>query len=196
MSDCTSNNPAPAGAGLPKLYTVKQVAGALGRHGISIYKAAAGLISMPIPRFVRIGRDFRFREEDARAFIDGLDDHRHHSDHSPEVTKKGRPCKAAQIAKRAAKGGGCSVTRVVVLKRVIDMLPWASSSIYSGFNRVRFPWLTRRDPLTGRRGRELFVLLDVLEAWAAIRGMHLHADLTLAAPDPQERPRSLGGTAR
>lgn len=104
MSEFTSNSQAPAGAGLPRLYTVKQVADALGRHHISIYKAAAGLISMPIPRFVRMGRDFRFREEDVRAFIDGLDDHRHHSDHSPGVKKKGRPCKAVQIARRAAGG--------------------------------------------------------------------------------------------
>lgn len=105
MSHSTSSNPAPAG-GLPRLYTVKQVADALGRHHISIYKAASGLISMPIPRFVRMGRDFRFREEDVRAFIDGLGDHQVHG-HLPqaqEVKKKGRPCKALQIAKRAAKG--------------------------------------------------------------------------------------------
>lgn len=108
MSESTSCAAAPSGAGLPKLFTVKQVADALGRHHISIYKAAAGLISMPIPRFVRMGRDFRFREEDVRAFIDGLDDHRHHGHQLPEVKKKGRPCKAVQIAKRAAGNGGAA----------------------------------------------------------------------------------------
>jgi len=105
VSESTSRISVPLGAGLPRLYTVKQVADALGRHHISIYKSAAGLISMPIPQFVRMGRDFRFREEDVRAFIDGLDDHRHHGQSLPEV-KKGRPCKALQIAKRAAKGKG------------------------------------------------------------------------------------------
>lgn len=69
------------------------------------------------------------------------------------------------------------MTRAIVLKRVLGALPLAPSSIYSGFSRGRIPWLTRIDPTTGRRGRELFVLLDVLEAWAGVRGLPLHPDL-------------------
>lgn len=59
----------------------------------------------------------------------------------------------------------------VPLKRVIDSLPFSPSSIYSGFSRGRYPWLTRNDPLTGRRGRELFVLVDVLTEWLFVRGL-------------------------
>lgn len=75
------------------------------------------------------------------------------------------------------------MTRAVILGRVIDMLPVSPDSIYSGFSRGRFPWLTRNDPITGRRGRELFVLLDVLEAWTEIRGLPLHPDLKLGGAE-------------
>lgn len=56
-----------------------------------------------------------------------------------------------------------------LLKRVQDQLHCSPSSIHSGFSRGRYPFLTRLDP-QGRRGRELWVNVELFNNWAAERG--------------------------
>lgn len=101
-----SNSTGVAPVGLDQLHTIKQVAAVMQRHPISVYKATLGLISMPIPRFVRMGRGIRFRESDVRDFISGLSS----GQSAPPtplgpVKKRGRPTKSEQIAARCAAGG-------------------------------------------------------------------------------------------
>lgn len=85
---------------LERIYTIPEVAAAMGCHPISLYKAANGQLAMPAPKTIRIGRLVRVRDCDFQAFLAGLT-----SVKTPvkgAEKKKGRPTKAAQIARREA----------------------------------------------------------------------------------------------
>jgi len=91
---------------LETLFSVAETAAALGVHPISIYKALAGDLKMPVPVSVRIGRSIRFREKDVVNFLNAHSfAARSRSIESPRVNlpqpkRKGRPTKADQIKKR------------------------------------------------------------------------------------------------
>lgn len=95
-----------------RLWTVKEVATAIGCHQISLYKAVNGQLAMPAPKVIRIGRLVRVRDCDFQAFLNGLGGVKLPVGASPsegEQKRRGRPTKAMQLARRAAaaqaKGG-------------------------------------------------------------------------------------------
>jgi predicted DNA-binding transcriptional regulator AlpA len=90
---------------LDKLLTADVVASLIGCDRNSLYRAAAGKIHMPIPDFVKLGRRYRFRLSDVQAFIAGLTARpnyinlRESAECQDKPVKRGRPTKAAQIAR-------------------------------------------------------------------------------------------------
>jgi hypothetical protein len=88
------------------LLTADVVARLIGCDRNSLYRAAARKIDMPIPYFVKLGRQYRFRLSDVQAFIDGLcarpDDSKlsEFDAYQGKSVKRGRPTKAAQLARK------------------------------------------------------------------------------------------------
>ncbi len=92
-----------------RLWTVKEVAAAMGCHEISLYKSINGQLAMPAPRVIRIGRLVRVRDRDFQDFLNGLSSVKllvSARTAIGEKKRRGRPTKAAQIAVREALAAG------------------------------------------------------------------------------------------
>lgn len=91
---------------LEQLFTVKQVSQTLCCHPISIYKASLGLIAMPIPPFVRMGRSIRFRERDVTAFINEMQCNSVHQSKPVAPTAKPKRGRPRKVSARQQVGSG------------------------------------------------------------------------------------------
>lgn len=88
-----------------RLFTIPEVAEAIGCHPISLYKAITGQMSMAAPKVVRIGRLVRVRDCDFQDYLNGLSNVKLPTAARPALSperRAGRPTKAVQIAKREA----------------------------------------------------------------------------------------------
>jgi hypothetical protein len=127
---------------LEQLYTVAQIAQAMGRHPISVYKAILDLISMPIQKFIGMGRSIRFVGIDVAAV---------------SKPKRGRPRKVAVKPKLQTWGCRIRTTRALPASRrlawlnfVVDALPVTRNARYESARRARAPWLHLLDPYGGK----------------------------------------------
>lgn len=94
-----------------ELYSVAFFASLAKVHVITVYQSLTGRKQFPLPPAVRLGRAVRFRGSDIQAWLDGLRTTGPTSpvaaSESPRVSsRRGRPTKAAQIARRAAGVAG------------------------------------------------------------------------------------------
>lgn len=66
-----------------------------------------------------------------------------------------------------------SAPTIRTLASVIHGIPLELKTIYNGHSSGRLPWVSRSGP-DGRRTRELWVDVSLLEDWAAARGISIN----------------------
>lgn len=65
-----------------------------------------------------------------------------------------------------------SAPTLCTLASVAHSIPFEIKTLYNAHSAGRLPWLTRTGP-EGRRTRELWVIVELFNAWAAARGMSI-----------------------